>query len=327
MNIQPENNEGLSLNEFPLISIGITCYNAADTIERAINSAISQKWENFEIVIVDDCSSDESSKLIKGMVDQYKEIRFIQHKVNKGFPAALNTICSVSRGEFLVFFDDDDESHPDRLKAQYNRILAAEASYPDKPILCYTNRNIIELGNTQADQVTKAIGRNAPEPHGEAVADFLLLLTEPKPYVWGQFGSCTLMTRRQVLLDVGYFDECFRRMAEWDMAIRACKNDAYFVAVNRPLVTQYKTLGVNEEKSGKTSLKYALLLRKKHSRYLKNKGVYISSLAMARVRFYYSKGNKLKMRFFIFIALIFSPLQLLIPLIEKRRSARRNTDQ
>jgi glycosyltransferase involved in cell wall biosynthesis len=328
LNARPENNiGGMPVGEFPLISIGITCYNAADTIERAIRSALSQRWQNFEIVVVDDCSSDESPELIKGLADQYDEIRFIQHTVNRGFPAALNTICSNSFGEFLVFFDDDDESDPDRLKAQYNRILVAEASYPGKPILCYSNRNIIELGDTQTDQVTYAIGREAPEPHGQVVADFLLLLTEPNPYVWGQFGSCTLMTRRQVLLDVEYFDERFRRMAEWDMAIRVCKNDAYFVAVNRPLVTQYKTLGVDGEKSGKTPLKYALLLRKKHSRYLKNKRLYLSSLAMARVRFYYSQGDKFKMRFYIFVALIFSPLQLLIPIIKKSRSAKRIGDK
>lgn len=325
MNTQPENNnENVSVCEFPLISIGITCYNAADTIERAIHSALSQRWQNFEIVIVDDCSSDESPELIKGLADQYDKIRFIQHAVNKGFPAALNSICSNSFGDFLVFFDDDDYSDPDRLKAQYNRILAAEVSYPGKPILCYTNRNIIELGETQTDRVTHAIGREAPEPHGQVVADFLLLLIEPEPYVWGQFGSCTLMTRRQVLLDIDYFDERFRRMAEWDMAIRVCKNDAYFVAVNRSLVTQYKTLGVDEEKSGKTPLKFALLLRKKHSGYLRDKGLYFSSLALARTRFYYSRGDKLKFRFFVLVAIIFSPIQLLIPLLNKRYSARRN---
>ena len=328
MSIQPENDDEHSLiSEFPLISIGITCYNAEDTIERAVYSALAQRWRNFEIIIVDDCSSDNSAAIIKALADQYDEIYFIQHHTNRGFPAALNTICANSSGEFLAFFDDDDESSPDRLESQYKRILVAEASYPGRPILCYSNRNIVEQGNSLASQVAYAIGRETPEPHGQVVADFLLLLTEPRPYVWGQFGSCTLMTRKHVLSGIGYFDERFRRMAEWDMAIRVCESDAYFVAVNRPLVTQYKTPGEGKEKSGATPLKYALLLRKKHAKYLKQKRLYFSSLALARVRFYYSQGAKLKMRLFIVVAILCSPSQLLIPLLNKSRSARRTAKQ
>lgn len=322
LNSSKKNSSNTKLDKVPLISIGITCFNAEKTIERAINSAINQNWTNFEIIIVDDCSTDKSSEVIKSLICQNKKIRFIHNKINKGFPAALNSICSVSNGDFITFFDDDDESDPNRLKEQYEKIISMETIHPKKPILCYTNRSVVKIGEKNSDHISYAIGRNAPEPHGLSVAYFILLLIESDPFVWGQFGSCTLMIRREALIKIGGFDESFRRLAEWDLAIRLSNKDAYFVSVDKPLVTQYKTLGYRNEKSGNIPLRYALKLRKKHSILLKSKRLYCSAMAMARARFYYSRGEIFKMRFFIIVAIIFSPLKLAKPLLKKSRIAK-----
>lgn len=323
--IHDQNKEGFKSEKtkIPLISIGITCFNAEKTIERAINSALNQNWPNFEIVIIDDFSSDQSPKLIESLSKNNRKINFIRNNVNKGYPASLNKICQFSKGEFLVFFDDDDESDPNRLKEQYEKINSKEITYPDKPILCYTNRSVVRIGENNSDHISYAIGRNAPEPHGLIVADFILLLIESDPYIWGQFGSCTLMIRRELLINIGGFDESFRRVAEWDMAIRFSYRDAYFISVNKSLVTQYKSIGYKNEKSGNTPLKYAIKLRKKHSSYFKSRRLYCSAIAMAKVRFYYSRGEIFKMRFFIIIAIISSPSKLLKPLLKKSKIAKR----
>ena len=52
-------------NNIPLITIGITCFNASDTIERALKSAFSQDWENYEVIVIDDCSTDGTRELIQ----------------------------------------------------------------------------------------------------------------------------------------------------------------------------------------------------------------------------------------------------------------------
>ncbi len=181
--------------DLPLVSLGITCFNAEDTIARAIHAAGAQDWPNLEILVVDDCSSDGSRAVIEAAAARDPRVRFLPHDHNKGYPGALNTLLRAARGDFIAFFDDDDDSRPDRIARQYDRLTAHEAAHPGKPVFCYANRDVVAIGSDEPAEVTRAIGRRAPEPHGMAVADFLLLLMEQPPYVWGQFGSCTLMTR------------------------------------------------------------------------------------------------------------------------------------
>ncbi len=111
---------------FPLITIGITSFNAEDTIARAIESAFAQDYPNIEIIIVDDCSSDESCTVIQKAIKGYPVARLIPHETNTGFAGALNTIINTAKGAFIAIFDDDDVSLPPRLSAQYQRIIDYE---------------------------------------------------------------------------------------------------------------------------------------------------------------------------------------------------------
>ena len=88
----------------PLVTIGITCFNAADTIARAVGSALAQNWPNFEVVIVDDCSTDDSTDLIRAAIGGEPRAKLIRHSCNLGPAAARNTILSEGRGEFIAFF-------------------------------------------------------------------------------------------------------------------------------------------------------------------------------------------------------------------------------
>ena len=92
-----------------LVSIIITCFNSKDTIERTIQSAISQDWPE-EIIIVDDHSTDYSYELITKIISKEKQISLIRHSSNKGYPAALNSAIRQSKGEFITIFDDDDDN-------------------------------------------------------------------------------------------------------------------------------------------------------------------------------------------------------------------------
>ncbi len=97
----------------PLISVVITCFNREAYIERAIKSVIWQSFNNFEIIIVDDGSSDNSCKVIRSIQD--KRIKLIVHSVNKGQNAAINTGLKVAKGEFVSFLDSDDIWYPEYL--------------------------------------------------------------------------------------------------------------------------------------------------------------------------------------------------------------------
>jgi glycosyltransferase involved in cell wall biosynthesis len=96
----------------PMISVIIPAYNSSATISRAIDSALGQTYKNYEIVVIDDGSTDCLSEALSG----YPVRLFAQS--NMGAAAARNHGSRVANGEFLAFLDADDFWHPDKLRQQ-----------------------------------------------------------------------------------------------------------------------------------------------------------------------------------------------------------------
>ena len=297
-------------NMTPMITIGVTCFNAENTIESAVRSAQEQDWPNLEILIVDDGSTDRSVEIIRKIAVQDDRIRLVCHEKNKGTATTRNSILRHAKGEYISFFDDDDISKPDRLTKQYRRIVEYNKKNMAEIIFCYTNRSVIKPGENSPVNTYYAIGRQSRVPNGSSLADFLLWHYEDPEYSWGHVGSCTLMFHRDAISKVGDFDERFRRCAEWDWAIRAAFQGAHFISVNEPLVIQRITC--TEDKSGKIPLYYTLLLRKKYKGYLKKKHVYLASITIAYVRFYYARGCKWRSRFSLLLSCICAPHLVLV---------------
>ena len=101
----------LRLDKTPLITIAITCFNAEETIERAIKSALNQDWPNFEIIIIDDASKDSSQLIIKRYVSKIQNIKSFNHITNQGCAVSRNKLISKAKGEFLFFTDGDCVTH------------------------------------------------------------------------------------------------------------------------------------------------------------------------------------------------------------------------
>ena len=298
-----------------LITIGITCYNAEDTITRAVKSAFKQNWPNFEVIVVDDHSTDGSWSNLKKIADEEPNLKIVRHDVNKGYPSALNTILQHADGEFIAIFDDDDRSVPDRLEAQFERITAYEKKIGAKLILCYSNRAVVKGNQESPDHVAYAIGRSSPEPYGPEVADYLLGIGTTENKIWGMFGSCTLMARKAVLHKIGSFDENFRRCTEWDLAVRAAHLGTHFISVDRPLITQFKTQG--EDKSGTKPLFYALMLRDKHRAYLDEFGLYNTSRMFAKSNYWGNKKRSIKSLLYRLVGYLLSPSLLTRHVLKK----------
>jgi len=299
----------------PLITIGITCFNAEDTIARALESAGKQNWSNLEIIVVDDHSKDGSIQIIKEIQKKDNRIRLFCHEQNKGYPSALNTIVQHAKGEYIAFFDDDDDNETDRLSKQHKRLSLFQEEHPDDPVLCYAHRRVFVDGEEKPDAFVNAIGAKTPEPHGSMVADFILWHKKAKGYVWGEFGSGTMMAPKKVLQEFG-FDPNFRRSAEWDLAVRVALQDGCFIAVDEPLVIQHKTQ--TSDKAGRKPLDYALMLRKKHRKYLQKNHVYLGAILQAYSRFYYFRGKPWKSRLCLALACLLSPTKIMADEIAKR---------
>ena len=178
------------------VTVGITCYNASQTIERAIRSAQRQAWDNLEIIIVDDLSSDHSAELVERVIATDPRAKLIRHPKNRGAAEARNTLIAHATGEFLAFFDDDDESHPERVACQVEAIRSFETSNPDSLVACYAG------GERQYDngyiKPLPAIGSKGTPPQGLEVANYLLYYAKSEDREFGSgTPTCALMARRQ----------------------------------------------------------------------------------------------------------------------------------
>ena len=101
----------------PFFSVIIPTYNRAHMLERAIKSVLAQTYKNFELIVVDDGSTDETKELLS----KYKDIHY--YKIdNSGVSFARNFGVSKSKGKYLCFLDSDDEWLNEKLKAQYQQI-------------------------------------------------------------------------------------------------------------------------------------------------------------------------------------------------------------
>ena len=84
-----------------LVSVCITTFNRKASLIETVNSILSQTYQNIEVIIVDDCSSDGTDIIIKKILSKKKKIKYIRHKKNKGLAAARNTAIFNAKGRYF----------------------------------------------------------------------------------------------------------------------------------------------------------------------------------------------------------------------------------
>ena len=92
-------------NKFPDVSIIVTNYNYGKYLDRCIRSCLKQKHVNHEVIVVDDCSTDDTEETIKPFLN---DITYIKHDQNKGVAAASNSGIDAAKGRFIIRVDADD---------------------------------------------------------------------------------------------------------------------------------------------------------------------------------------------------------------------------
>jgi glycosyltransferase involved in cell wall biosynthesis len=117
----------------PYFSVIVPVYNRATLVSRALRSCVAQSFGDFEVVVVDDGSTDGSVEAVRAFDD--RRIRLIVHERNRGRCPARNTAMTAARGRWFVFLDSDDELLPDALETIHRD---AEAAPPDVTALRYS---------------------------------------------------------------------------------------------------------------------------------------------------------------------------------------------
>ncbi len=287
-----------------LVSIGILCFNAEETILEAINSAFQQSWNNKEIIVVDDCSSDNShEKIINSRF--FKNIKYFKNDNNMGPAYSRNKVLNLSDGEFICFMDDDDFSEKFRIKEQIESIY--RAGYPqnnDVISICGIKR-VYPTGYTKK---LNPIGSKGLIPSGKQYINFILFNEKIKDVDYG-FGAptCAMLLTRSCFKKSGLFDEELRRVEDLDITLRFAMSNHVFIGINKYLVIQKSTYG--KDKSPIMNLKSELKVINKYKDYLSQKGLFFYSKLWPYLRYYYFRRNYLFLLLILIILIIKYPIR------------------
>lgn len=183
-----------------LVSVIIPAYNRAKVIERSVQSVLAQTSQEFELLVVDDGSTDNTAGVISALAAKDRRVHFMQHEMNRGAQAARNTGIRAARGEWIAFLDSDDEWLPHSLES---RLAAAREEFKVVHSDCYVVR---------ADGEMKRFG--VPPLAGPT---YRTLLTQPGPVF------PALLVAKEALERIGYLDEKIVSWQEWDTSIRLAR--------------------------------------------------------------------------------------------------------
>ncbi len=122
----------------PKVSVVIPAYNAEKTIGCAIDSVLKQTFTDFELIVIDDCSKDNTYSIVYDLAQQDDRIVLLKNKENSGVSVTRNYGISEAKGEWIAFLDSDDLWKPEKLEKQL-KLLATK----DGAVLCYTASSFI----------------------------------------------------------------------------------------------------------------------------------------------------------------------------------------
>lgn len=192
------------MNNKPLVSILIPVYNGANYVAQAIESAINQTYQNIEILVINDGSTDggATDDIVSRYADRVKYIK----KQNGGVATALNLGIGEMRGQYFSWLSHDDLYLPTKIEAQID--FLSGLGFPD--VVVYSNHyNLIE--STQASFLTRHAARADLQFRAkEIVAN-------------NQIHGCALLVPRKAFDQAGLFDEALRVAQDYELWFRIAK--------------------------------------------------------------------------------------------------------
>lgn len=202
----------------PKVSVILPTYNRAAILHNAVQSVLTQTFSDFELLIIDDCSKDETRQVVSSMTD--KRIRFVSLEKNSGGGASRNAGIFRSKGEYIAFIDDDDRWLPDKLETQLSFL-------ENKPVdLCYC-----AVKKTYWSKYLKQTRFNRPKSenlHKAIMQDNFI------------GGTSSVIVRRTALAEINGFDPSLPALQDWDLYIRLIKQQTRIQGISKPLNEYYK---------------------------------------------------------------------------------------
>ncbi len=198
----------------PFVSIILPTYNRADLILDSIESVFAQSFKDFELIVIDDGSTDNTRQLLSAMA-KAGQLRY-EHQENLGLSAARNRGIQLAKGQLITFLDSDDLYTPDKLQMQVDYFL----KHPGAMLVHSWFSKFNEDGELGVRKTSWFAGDIYPE----ILLQWDVLMAVP-----------CVMIRRSVLDEVGAFDESLRWAEDLDLWRRIARKYAFYM-IPEPLV-------------------------------------------------------------------------------------------
>ena len=212
----------------PFFSVIIPVYNKEKYAQAAVKSVLNQTFTDFELIIVNDCSTDNSRKEVSKIISE--QIKIIEHHENKGLSASRNTGIKNATGNFITFLDADDEWKPDFLAT----IKSLISTFPEAQLFA---TNYEEL---YADGIKVIHNQKLSKLGNDFLVDDFFELNLGKPIYFP--GS--LCVKKTVFDEIGYFDEKITYSEDVDFNIRT--NLKFKLAYSTKALVTYTMFSENQ---------------------------------------------------------------------------------
>lgn len=229
----------------PIVSVVLPTFNRARTLGRAIQSVLDQTFSDFELIIVDDRSTDETTLVFDKYANEEK-IRPIS-QLAPGCSAARNIGILVSRGRYVAFQDSDDEWVPSMLE---RAIEALEDSGPEVGVF-YSDMIRIEQDGRQSYWQSPDVERG------------VLINERNLEFQVACIGIQSAVIKRECFLKAGLFDECLPRFIDLELFIRLADHFD-FVHCREPLVRYYTGEGISTDSRAQVVARTYLMEKYRH---------------------------------------------------------------
>jgi glycosyltransferase involved in cell wall biosynthesis len=246
----------------PLISVIIPCFNQAEFLGEAIQSVMQQTYRNFEIIVVDDGSSDNIREVVSG----FSDVRYIRHH-NRGLAGARNTGIWASKGGYLIFLDADDRLLPKALESGLNCFH----SHPDCAFVFGQHAYLKSDGKSFEEMQTSPSDYNL----------FLSRLRENKDryrsLLYGNYIGmhASVMYRRHIFQYVKGFDLSLDAGEDYELYLRITRN--YPVYYHDAVVAEYRIHSTSMTKNAELMLRSVMTVLRSQRKYVKDDKNYMEA--------------------------------------------------
>lgn len=215
------------MRENPLVSVIIPTFNRAKTIGESIHSVLRQTYSNFEIIIADDCSEDETESAVKEIGDS--RIRYLKTEKRNGACGARNMGALAAKGEILAFLDSDDIWRPEKLRMQLK--LWKTHNWGD--YILYGAYVYEDRDETRYYPTEKTLTAGKPQ-------NLFALLLDKNVVTTG-----TMMLKKRIFLDQKGFDPEYPRLQDWELNLRLARKYDHLFLNEKVLVQHYTEVSIS----------------------------------------------------------------------------------